>query len=228
MSLQTPASDDVHCSLQGGREVMFLVSFEGEIGLTAPIDIATAQAELRASYVRGGPGAVVSGIVWLLAAITASVSSVQRGFGVLFFAGMLIFPISALLVRAVFRRNPPSRTNPGGITVMETVVPMIAGLLAAWLIMPHRIEFVFPLCAIAVGTHYFGFQTAYGDKTYWTLGAVMCFAGVAAILSRVPDVAVFPYAIAAIELLFGFWLTGKGLAQPAGSDTSPDGARHVG
>jgi hypothetical protein len=98
----------------------------------------------------------------------------------------LIFPISALLVRAVFRRKPPSRTNPGGITVMETVVPMIAGLLAAWLIMPHRIEFVFPLCAIAVGTHYFGFQTAYGDKTYWTLGAVMCFAGVAAILSRVP------------------------------------------
>jgi len=42
------------------------------------MEIAAAQADLRASYVRGGPGAIVSGVVWLIAAITASVSGVSE------------------------------------------------------------------------------------------------------------------------------------------------------
>ena len=56
------------------------------------------QADLRRAYVNGGPGAIISGIVWLAAGMTAKLNTdIATGFYVLFFGGMLIFPISKLL-----------------------------------------------------------------------------------------------------------------------------------
>lgn len=174
------------------------------------MQLATAQLELRESYVRGGPGAVVSGVLWLAAGVIATNLGVADGFTVLFFGGMLIYPIATTIVRTVFRRPPTSKENPGGLLVIETVFPMIGGLFAAWLLMPYRPEFVFSLAAIAVGAHYFGFRTAYGDRTYWVLAALMCSVGVAAILVKIPAGSAVPYIIGVIEILFGVWLTWAG------------------
>lgn len=99
--------------------------------------LATAQAELRNSYVHGGPGAIVSGIIWLVAGVVSFYLGVPVGFAVLFFGGMLIFPISNAIVRLLLKRSPPSQSNPGGRIVFETVFPMIGCLFAAWLLMPH-------------------------------------------------------------------------------------------
>ena len=180
------------------------------------MEIAAAQADLRASYVRGGPGAIVSGVVWLIAAITATVSGVERGFVTLFFGGMLIAPVGMLIVRKIFRRGTPVPGNPGGITVIETVFPMIGGFLAAWLILPYRPDFVFPLCAIAVGAHYYGFRTAYGDNAYWFIASALCVAGIGSIFAKFPDAAALPYAVAAMEVAFGCWLTWRGLSHEVG------------
>ena len=171
------------------------------------VDSVTAQSELRDSYVHGGPGAVVSGFVWLAAARTASTSDIATGFTVLFLGGMLIFPVATVIVRSLFHRAPPSKDNPGGRTVIETIFPMLGGFLAAWLLMPHRPDLVFPLASIAVGAHYFGFRTAYGDATYWVLGSALCLVGVAAIFIEIPQGTAVPYIVAAIELAFGVWLT---------------------
>lgn len=175
------------------------------------MEIAAAQAELRDSYVRGGPGAIVSGGVWLIAGLVSSYSGIGYGFATLFFGGMLIFPISAMLVRGILRRPAESKVNPGGTIVVETVVPMIAGLFAAWLIMPHRPDFVFPLSAIAVGAHYFGFRTAYGDLVYWVFGAILCLVGLLSIVAQIPAHQVVPYLVALIEIVFGVALTWVGL-----------------
>lgn len=171
------------------------------------LEIATAQSELRRSYLRGGPGAIVSGLVWFGAGTAASYSGIPIGFAFLFFGGMLIFPVATLIVRGLLRRAPVSRENPGGLTVIETVFPMISGLFAAWLLMPYRPEFVFSMSAIAVGSHYFGFRTAYGDWTNWVLGGVMCAVGIASIFYAVPNPNAVPYTIATIEITFGSWLT---------------------
>ena len=180
------------------------------------MDLTTAQAELRASYVKGGPGAIVSGLVWLAAAITASRHSVAFGFTVLFFGGMAIFPVGTLFVRTLFRRSAPPAPNPGERLVVETVFPMIGGLFAAWLLIPFRPDLVFPLAAIAVGAHYFAFRTAYGDAVYWVLAAVMCLVALATIFANVPSPSALPYVIAVVEIAFGVWLTASGLQEQAG------------
>ena len=177
--------------------------------------LVQAQAELRYSYVRGGPGAFVSGWVWLAAAWAASARGTAFGFVVLFFGGMLIFPVGTTLVRTVFRRPPPAAGNPGPRMVIETVFPMIGGFLAAWLLLPHRPDFVFPISAIAVGSHYFGFRTAYGDATYWVLAALMCGVGVAAIFTAAFPSGAVPWVIAAVELGFGVGFTRAGLVGDA-------------
>ena len=175
------------------------------------MELKSAQADLRNAYVRGGPGAIVSGLVWLAAGVVASRSGLQTGFVVLFFGGMLIYPLSLLVSRGLLRRSAEQKGNPGGPLVMETVPFMIGGLLAAWLILPHRPEFVFPLAAIAVGAHYFPFRTAYGDRTYWVLAALMCAVGITVIFMGTPPSSQVPMVIAVIEVVFGAWFTFKGL-----------------
>lgn len=168
-------------------------------------DLNSHQSDLRRAYVRGGPGAIVSGLIWLAAAFTATYSNVGNGFCLLFFGGMFIFPISKLIVKFVFGRESESRDNPGGLIVIETVFPMIGCLFAAYLLIPHRPEAVFPVAAIAVGAHYFGFRTAYGDWTYWFLGSILCLVGVGAILVNMPPSSWVPFVVAGVEVIFGIW-----------------------
>ena len=184
------------------------------------MEIAAAQLELRRTYLRGGPGAVVSGIVWLVSGTVATANGVPLGFAVLFFGGMLIFPVASLIVRSIFRREKLSQGNPGGLTVIETIFPMLGGLLAAWLLIPYRPDLAFPICAIAVGAHYFGFRTAYGDWTNWILGGTMCAVGIAAIFYGLPAPGTVPYVIAAIEIAFGTWFTWISILNDNSTDNS--------
>lgn len=80
------------------------------------------------------------------------------------------------------------------------------------------------MAAIAVGAHYFGFRTAYGDATYWLLGSVMCLVSLTAIFMKMPAETVVPYAVAAIEVAFGVWLTWIEMSQARsrGAQSSAD------
>lgn len=133
--------------------------------------VEEAQADLRRAYVGGGPGLVVSGLFWLLAAAVAASRGTGAGFVVLFATGMLIFPLAVLIRKFLFRRAPEAAGHPMGRIALESTVAMIGGLVVAWLLLPTRPEWAFPLAAIAVGTHFFAFRTAYGDWRYWLLGA---------------------------------------------------------
>ena len=88
---------------------------------------------------------------------------------------------------------------------------MMAGLIASWLFLPIRPTFVFPLAAIAVGTHYAAFRTAYGDLLFWILGGLVSLAGVLA-LYGIPHSAVASiFSVGAIELAFAAVLTSRNL-----------------
>ena len=139
--------------------------------------VTDAQQDLRRAYVGGGPGVVISGLVWLAAMYIQHSQGIRAGFVVLFFGGMLIFPLTKLVCRAIFRRESESRNNPFGLTVLESTIAMIGGLFAAWLFLAYMPVLVFPLAAIAVGTHYFVFKTVYEDKLFWLLAAVITAIG---------------------------------------------------
>ena len=150
------------------------------------MDIATAQSELRRAYVGGGPGAIVSSIVWFVAAFVETHHGIPLAFKMLFLGGFVIFPLATLVCRFGFRRAKESRDNPLGLVALESTIAMIGGLIAAWLFVPFAPAFVFPLAAIAVGTHYLVFKTAYGDRLYWILGAIITCVGLFGIFNVVP------------------------------------------
>lgn len=166
-----------------------------------------AQRELRRAYVGGGPGVVVSGLLWVGAAIVQHGKGVGPAFAVLFFGGMLIFPLAALVARVLFRRKKESAENPLGRTAVESTAAMIGTLFAAWLFLPLRPDYVFPLAAIAVGTHYAVFKTIYGDRTFWLLGALITLIGLFSIFGIAPVPGGTILAVGLIELCFGLFLT---------------------
>lgn len=171
------------------------------------MDIATAQADLRRAYVGGGPGAIVSSLVWFAAAIIEAQHGIPLAFKVLFFGGFLIFPVSTLLCRFAFRRAKDSIDNPLALVALESTIAMIGCLFAAWLFVPLAPDLVFPIAAIAVGTHYAAFKTAYGDRLFWILAAAITSVGLFAIFKVIYIPGGPVLAVGVIELLFGAALT---------------------
>ncbi len=169
--------------------------------------IDDAQADLRRAYMDAGPGTVISGLVWIAAAVAQSRGGIATGFAVLFFGGMLIYPLSLLVNRSVLKRVAELPENPLGRVVLESTIAMIGGLVAAWLFLPHDPELVMPLAALAVGAHYFAFRTAYGMAIFWVLAAVLVGLSGAAIFGMFPFGGSFVLLIGAIEIVFGIYLT---------------------
>ena len=171
------------------------------------MQLSEAQADLRRAYVDGGPGTVISGLVWIIAAMAQARAGVGTGFAVLFFGGMLIFPLSLVVNRALLGRTADSPENPFGRLVLESTFAMIGGLFAAWLFLRHDPALVMPLAALAVGAHYFAFRTAYGLTVFWGLGAVIVAMSVGAVY-EVPLLAgSLVVAVGFVEVAFGLVLT---------------------
>lgn len=166
-----------------------------------------AHEDLRQAYVDGGPGTVISGLVWIAAAVAQARAGIGTGFAVLFFGGMLIFPLSLLVNRFWLRRPGESPENPFGRLVLESTVAMIGGLFAAWLFLRHDPALVMPLAALAVGAHYFAFRTAYGLFAFWGLGAVIVAMSVGAIYGVLPFAGSLVLAVGVVEIVFGLVLT---------------------
>ena len=169
--------------------------------------INEAQADLRRAYVGGGPGAFVSGLVWFAAAWVEANHGTRGAFIALFFGGMLIYPLGLGASRLLFRRTSEAKGNPMGPVALEGTFPMIGCLLAAWLILPLKPELAFPIAAVAVGTHYFVFKTAYGDRTYWLLAALITAVGLAEMFGVTRLAGAMILAVGTIEVAFGAALT---------------------
>lgn len=170
------------------------------------MDIKIAQEELRASFAGGGMGAITSGVVWLVAGLVVARAGIVAGFAALFVGGIFIFPVSTFLCRTGLRRPAPSAENSLGMVALESTIAMLGMFFAAFLFLEPRPQLVLPLAAIAVGTHYFAFRTAYGDVAFWILGGVVTLVGAAGIFGYLGPYAPTAYAVAATELVAGLGL----------------------
>jgi hypothetical protein len=173
--------------------------------MTAELTIDDAQRDLRHAFVGGGPGLVISGCFWLSAGLVANARGIGPGFVVLFLTGMLIFPLSALACRFAFGRSSAAAGNPMARIALESTISMIAGLVIAWLVLPLRPDWVFPIAALAVGTHFFAFRTAYGDIGFWLLGAILTALGATELFGMTSFGANLACLVAATEVVFGLY-----------------------
>ena len=171
------------------------------------MDIQAAQQDTRRAYVGGGPGVLASAMVWFSAGLVERAHGTAPAFIVLFFAGMLIFPLGTLISRIGFRTAGASAGNPLGGTALESTVAMIGGLVAAWLFLPLKATWVFPVAAIAVGTHYAAFRTVYGDWLFLLLAALITGLGLAGVFAPAVLGHSLIFGVASAELVLGVILT---------------------
>lgn len=115
---------------------------------------------------------LVSGLAWLAAGIAWLRLGPATGFTSLFVGGVLIFPLSLLVSRAA-GAPPAAKANPLNSLGFETTVPLFAGLLIAWLLLPLSPALAFAAFAMIVGARYFAFATLYRERVYWVLGGAL-------------------------------------------------------
>lgn len=178
--------------------------------------VVDAQRDLQRAYVGGGPGTVISGVIWLVAALIAATRGLGPGFVALFFGGMLIFPLAKLASRLAFGRAAEAQGNPFGRMIAESTAALVAGLFVAWLMLALRPALAFPVAAMAVGTRYVLFHTAYGDRTYWVLGGMVSLIGLAGILVPATRDGT-ALLVGLVEVMAGAILTRRALRQHPGS-----------
>lgn len=174
------------------------------------MEIAKAQADMRAAYVGGSPGVLVSGLVWLVAGWLWDRSGVESGFTALFVGGILIFPASLLVSRLVFRAPKVATANPLERLALESTFTLFAGSLLAYCFLRVAPELAFPAMAVAIGVRYFVFRTVYGSAIFWvlggalaTLGAAVALTGMALPVNLALIVGALEVAFSALILLFG-------------------------
>jgi hypothetical protein len=169
---------------------------------TAALTIPAAQRDMRRAYLGGGPGVLVSGTVWFLAGLSCLWQSPQQAVWTLFVGGMLIHPLSVLLLKALGQPGAHSPGNPFGPLAMASTLWMILSLPLAYLASTVNIDWFFPAMLLVIGGRYLTFATIYGTRLYWVFGAVLA-TGAWVLASRHAAPAAGAFAGAAIEAMFG-------------------------
>ena len=174
------------------------------------LTFAAAQADMRRGYLNGAPGVLVSGLVWLVAGVVAITGSDTAAVLALLAGGALIHPLSVLLTKSLGRTGAHTSGNPLGRLAGETTVVLVIGLVIAFAVSSVRAEWFFPTVLLIIGGRYLVFQTVYGLRAYWTVGAALGLTGFVLGYLGVP-VSVGAFAGAIIELVAGstIWVQGQ-------------------
>ncbi|MFQ3195551.1 MAG: hypothetical protein ACI9N3_002385 [Colwellia sp.] len=141
-----------------------------------------AQKDMDSSYFGGGTGVLVSGIVWVFAGFIAILHSNQTSMLTLFIGGMFIHPLAMLLSKVLKRSGNHNPKNPLGKLALESTIILFVGLFLAFYVAKLHVEWFYPIMLMAIGVRYLIFNTLYGAKIYWVLGAILMLSGMSCIL----------------------------------------------
>lgn len=136
-----------------------------------------AQNNMDDAYFGGSTGVLVSGIIWCIAATVAVFSTNLNSMMTLFFGGMFIFPLSMLFAKLLKRTGSHDSNNPLSKLAMETTIILFVGLFIAFTVAQNQVTWFYPVMLLSIGVRYLMFQTLYGNKLYWILGATLMLAG---------------------------------------------------
>ena len=145
------------------------------------------QREIRAAFLGGFAGQLVSGLIWLVAAAASLWINHRWAMALLFFGSMVIFPLTQSTLHILGRPGKVSPENGlwGLGTQTAFIVPINFLLVGAAVL--HNPTWFFPVSMIVVGSHYLPFITLYGMKMFGILAALLVLGGAALALYG-PDV----------------------------------------
>ncbi len=185
------------------------------------MDTAATQADLRKAHVNGAAGVLVSGLVWIATGLTWRVAGPRDAFLVLFFGGVAIAPVAALLTRLVFKAPPPGIGRRREWIALATVPIILAGFLVAWRRFGVGSERAIPIVAIAVGLRYLTFRAMFGAREFLWLGGTFIATGAAAWLVGSALAGAAALALGLVELAFAAALHRAWRGRPVSSSAGP-------
>lgn len=145
------------------------------------MDVKLAQQDVRRVYRGGFSGPLVSALVWAGASAAHQWGSAGTAMAVLFFGGMLIFPLSSLVLKAMGGPAFLPKGHPSISLAMQSAFTVPLGLLVAIALGVIEPSLFLPASLIIVGAHYLTFISLYGMRLYGVMAGVLVAIGAAAI-----------------------------------------------
>jgi hypothetical protein len=168
--------------------------------------ISDAQREVRAVYLGGAVGQLVSSMVWFASAAAAATVDPVTGFWALAIGGAAIFPLTQVLLRIAGRPAALAPDNPLGGLAMQIAFTVPITLPLAGAAALHQRGWFYPACLVIVGAHYLPFVFLYGMRTFFDLASALICAGFAIGVMAPGRVVLGGWVGGAILFVFAFGL----------------------
>lgn len=141
------------------------------------MDISDAQREMRIRFAGGFYGQLVSGMLWLVSANLATLSTPRAAITMLVVGGFFIFPVTELLIRVFGRKSPLSAQNSLSQLGMQAafVLPLSMPLLLP--VSLYRLNWFYPGMMVLLGAHYTPFVFLYGMRMFAVMAALIAGGG---------------------------------------------------
>ncbi len=142
------------------------------------MNIEAAQREVRTVFLGGFVGQLVSAVLWFASAALATWSGPRNAILALCLGGVLILPVTWLVLRAGGRTARLSSDNPLGQLARQVAfsvplsLPVVAGAAL------YKLNWFYPAFMIVLGCHYLPFAFLYGMWQFQILGGALIAAGV--------------------------------------------------
>ena len=168
------------------------------------MDIAQAQEDVRKTFLGGFAGQLVSAVLWATSAAACTWYSLYLGGMILVLVGLLVFPLTQLLLRAMGNAYALPKGHPMnalGIQVAFTLplmLPVVMGIAAL------RPAWFYPAFMITLGAHYLPFVFMYGMWQFAGLCAILVTSGVAIGMYLPTPLSLGAWVTAAILFIFAF------------------------
>ena len=160
---------------------------------------------MRYAYYDGAPGVLVSGLVWLIAAVVCQMLGVKQGVWTLLIGGVFIHPLSVLLNKLLGRPGNTGKGNALNQLAMASTFWLIVCCAMAFGLFLFIPLLFFPAMMASIGSRYLIFASLYGMPVYWVMGATLIGAGILALYLGLQPVAAAAIG-GAIEVLFALYV----------------------
>lgn len=161
------------------------------------------QLEMRHAYYDGAPGILVSGLVWVTAALVTYQLGMYKGVWTLLIGGALIHPIGTLVEKAAGRPAKTGKANALNQLAAASTVWLILCCAMAYGLYLLKPALFFPAMMATIGCRYLVFATLFGRPIFWTFGGSLIVAANILFFLAVPP-AIAAGVCGLIEVVFAF------------------------